>query len=76
MKERHEEPVIVYNLALKNWVSYFAGKVRVYVHNANSNSKGYEFKEGIDVDLRCKGTVEDAVEEAFKEYKNPKKTFM
>ena len=50
---------------------YIIGK-----YNPNSNSKGYEFKEGIDVDLRCKGTVEDAVEEAFKEYKNPKKTFM
>ncbi len=43
VKERHEEPVTVYNLAVKDWVSYFVGKVRVYVHNGayqnNSTSK-------------------------------------
>ncbi len=33
VKERHEEPVTVYNLAVKDWVSYFVGQVRVYVHN-------------------------------------------
>ena len=33
VKERHEEPVTVYNLAVKDWVSYFVGKVRVYAHN-------------------------------------------
>ncbi len=35
LKERHEEPVTVYNLAVKDWVSYFVGQVRVYVHNGN-----------------------------------------
>ncbi len=43
VKERHEEPVTVYNLAVKDWVSYFMGKVRGYVHNGayqnNSTSK-------------------------------------
>ena len=38
VKERHEEPVTVYNLAVKDWVSYFVGQVKVYVHNGN----GYE----------------------------------
>ena len=33
VKERHEEPVTVYNLAVKDWMSYFVGQVRVYVHN-------------------------------------------
>ncbi len=33
VKERHEEPVTVYNLAIKDWMSYFVGQVRVYVHN-------------------------------------------
>ena len=33
VKERHEEPVIVYNLAVKDWISYFVWKVWVYVHN-------------------------------------------
>ena len=42
VKERHEEPVIVYNLALKNWVSYFAGKARVYVYNGNGYDGGKE----------------------------------
>ena len=37
MKERHEEPVIVYNMAVKDWVSYFVGQVRVYVHNGAYN---------------------------------------
>ena len=35
VKERHEEPVTVYNLAVKDWVSYFVGNLRVYVHNGN-----------------------------------------
>ena len=35
VKERHEEPVTVYNLAVKDWVSYFVGNVRVYVHNGD-----------------------------------------
>ncbi len=38
VKKRHEEPVTVYNIAVKDWVSYFVGQVRVYVHNGN----GYE----------------------------------
>jgi len=37
VKERHEEPVTVYNLAVKDWVSYFVGQVRVYVHNGAYN---------------------------------------
>ena len=38
VKKRHEEPVTVYNIAVKDWVSYFVGQIRVYVHNGN----GYE----------------------------------
>ena len=40
VKERHEEPVTVYNLAVKDWVSYFVGQVRVYVHNGNGYNSG------------------------------------
>ena len=40
VKERHEEPVTVYNLAVKDWVSYFVGQVRVYVHNGNGYDGG------------------------------------
>ncbi len=40
VKERHEEPVTVYNLAVKDWVSYFVGQVRVYVHNGNGYKSG------------------------------------
>ena len=32
VKERHEEPVTVYNFHVKEWASYFVGEVRVYVH--------------------------------------------
>ena len=43
IKERHEEPVTVYNLAVKDWVSYFVGQVRVYVHNGI----GYDGKKSL-----------------------------
>ena len=33
VKERLEEPVTVYNLAVKDWVSYFVKNVWVYIHN-------------------------------------------
>ena len=33
VKERHEEPVPVYNFHVKEWASYFVGEVRAYVHN-------------------------------------------
>ena len=32
-KTRHEEPVAVYNFHVKDWVSYFVGKIKCYVHN-------------------------------------------
>ena len=32
-KTRHEEKVPVYNFHVKDWVSYFVGKICVYVHN-------------------------------------------
>ena len=41
VKERHEEPVTVYNFHVKEWASYFVGEVRVYVHNGeDSGHKG------------------------------------
>ena len=41
VKERHEEPVPVYNFHVKEWASYFVGEVRVYVHNGeDSGHKG------------------------------------
>ena len=46
VKERHEEPVTVYNLAVKDWVSYFVGNVRVYVHNG----LGYTPGDPINID--------------------------
>ncbi len=42
VKERHEEPVPVYNFHVKEWASYFVGEVRVYVHNGNKHIKELE----------------------------------
>ncbi len=33
VKVRHEEPVPVYDLQVKDWESYFVGKAQLYVHN-------------------------------------------
>ncbi len=34
-KTRHEEVVPVYNFHVKDWISYFVGKIKCYVHNLN-----------------------------------------
>jgi len=44
VKERHENPVTMYNLAVKDWVSYFVGKVRAYVHNGTGYKGGSKSK--------------------------------
>ncbi len=38
-KTRHEEPVAVYNFHVKDWASYFVGKIKCYVHNDERNHK-------------------------------------
>ncbi len=40
VKERHEEPVPVHNFHVKDWASYFVGKVRIYVHNGKPKDHG------------------------------------
>lgn len=37
VKVRHEEKVQTYNLHVKEWASYFVGKIRVFVHNGKGN---------------------------------------
>lgn len=37
VKVRHEEKVQTYNLHVKEWASYFVGKIRVFVHNCKGN---------------------------------------
>lgn len=37
VKVRHEEKVPTYNLHVKEWTSYFVGKIRVFVHNGKGN---------------------------------------
>ncbi len=34
-KTRHEEAVPVYNFHVKDWVSYFVGNIKCYIHNLN-----------------------------------------
>ena len=41
VKERHEEPVPVYNFHVKEWASYFVGEVRAYVHNGHKHPDDY-----------------------------------
>ena len=37
VKVRHEEKVMTYNLHVKEWASYFVGKIRVFVHNGKGD---------------------------------------
>ena len=67
----HDEPVMVYNFCVMEDHTYFVGEHGVLVHNScaetpDGNEFGnYEFKEGIDVDLRGQGTYKDALELGF-----------
>ncbi len=45
VKERHEEPVPVYNFHVKEWASYFVGEVRVYVHNGKGHVDDIKISE-------------------------------
>ena len=42
-KTRHEEPVPVYNFHVKDWTSYFVGKIKCYVHNSDIGKLGHAF---------------------------------
>ena len=42
---------------------------------SGNSSGGYQFEDGIDVDMRGKGSVDDALEEAFKRVQEPKENF-
>lgn len=49
VKVRHEEKVQTYNLHVKEWASYFVGKIRVFVHNGRGkHGKGTPDKENPD----------------------------
>jgi len=52
VKERHGNPVTVYNLAVKDWVPYFVGKVRVYVHNGTGYKGGSKAELGNKLDYQ------------------------
>ena len=38
-KTRHEEPVAVYNFHVKEWISFFVGRIKIYVHDAMDAKK-------------------------------------
>ena len=84
--EELETPVTVYNFEVKDWHTYYVSELEVLVHNkcevagttksaGGKASDGYQFKDGIDVDMRGKGSVDDALEEAFKRVQEPKENF-
>ena len=33
-RTRHEEAVAVYNFHVKEWISFFVGRIKIYVHNS------------------------------------------
>ncbi len=39
-RTRHEEAIPVYNFHVKDWVSYFVGKIKCYVHNGKVEEHG------------------------------------
>lgn len=36
-KKRYEKPVLVYNFHVRDWASYFVGRIKAYVHNTTEN---------------------------------------
>ena len=64
VKERHEEPVPVYNFHVKEWASYFVGEVRVYVHNGkerhitSKHKKKYKSKTEKELPYRKEAMME------------------
>ncbi len=65
--EKLDEPILVYNLEVEDFHTYFVGCEPVLVHNSCGGDNGYKFKESTDLDLsNGKGTFDDALEEAFK----------
>ena len=52
VKERHEEPVPVYNFHVKDWASYFVGEVRIYVHNGPGHNGGNKADLGKKLDYQ------------------------
>ncbi len=64
-KIRYEESVPVYNFHVKDWLSYFVGLTRIYIHNTDSEHDKKIWKaisrkieaEGMDVSDWNKGTL-------------------
>ncbi len=65
-KIRYEESVPVYNFHVKDWLSYFVGLTRIYIHNTDSEHDKKIWKaisrkieaEGMDVSDWNKGTFD------------------
>lgn len=85
-KELEEQRV--YNLEVAGLHSYYVAGEELLVHNGkgvcpNGEVKiesagdfgGYKFKDGIDVDMRGKGSVKDALDEVFKRVQEPRENF-
>lgn len=78
-KTRHEEAVPVYNFHVKDWVSYFVGKMCVYVHNIkdkhrNLNDKlsnGHTFRDMVD--LYAEKVNSNEVWSWMEDFPNPEK---
>ncbi len=49
-KTRHEEPVAVYNFHVKEWISFFVGRIKIYVHNSpGEHPEILKYKNGSNV---------------------------
>ena len=80
--EKEAELQDVYNIEVDEHHTYHVGEIGVWVHNAKccdvdpAFSQGYDFKNGIDVDLRGTGTsLNQAINEAFRRPGVPKEHF-
>ncbi len=77
-KIRYEEPVPVYNFHVKDWLSYFVGLTRIYIHNTDSEHDKKIWKaisrkieaEGMDVSDWNKGTFDSVYDSLARHYYN------
>ena len=86
--QKLDEEITVYNLEITEVHTYYVAG-GVLVHNACADAGGsrkntgeggsdfgnYQFKEGVDIDLRGKGTYKDSLDIAFEKTGIPKEDF-
>lgn len=70
--EKLDEPILVYNLEIEDFHTYFVGEYGVLVHNYISNQQSNEYKNmvlaGEDVTFKTKQDAVDFIKKKFKDF--------